>query len=58
MVSSKVTKIGKASITIEQEITKAEQMICKGTVKIATLDDTSFKPKAMPNDLFEKIKIN
>ncbi|MFK5912771.1 MAG: tol-pal system-associated acyl-CoA thioesterase [Woeseiaceae bacterium] len=58
MVASTVTKKGKASITIEQEITKAEQIICKGIVKVATLDDTSLKPKAMPNDLFEIIKIN
>lgn len=58
IVSSTVTKKGKASITIEQEITKAQQIICKGVVKVATLDDTSLKPKAMPDVIFEIIKIN
>ena len=57
IVSSQVTKKGKASITIEQGIKRQSQIICKGIIKIAALDDKTFKPKAMPASLFEKIKI-
>jgi len=55
-VSSRVTKKGKASITIEQEVMRKEIVLCKGIIKVATLDDKSFKAKAMPARLFEKMQ--
>ena len=55
MVSSKVIKFGKASITIEQEVMRKETILCKGIIKVATLDDKSFRPKAMPASLFDKL---
>jgi acyl-CoA thioester hydrolase len=55
MVSSKVIKFGKASITIEQEVMRKETFLCKGIIKVATLDDKSFRPKAMPASLFDKL---
>ena len=54
-VSSQVTKKGKASITIEQEVIKETQVLCKGIIKVATLDDKSFRPKAMPASLYDKM---
>lgn len=63
MVSSRVIKKGKASITIEQEVlreskdtSKNNEILCRGIVKVATLDGLMFKPKAMPEYLYEKIK--
>lgn len=63
MVSSKVIKKGKASITIEQEVIrkskdreKKDELLCVGIVKVATLDDVSFKPKAMPEKLYKLIQ--
>lgn len=55
-ISSKVIKKGKASIVIEQEVLKDTQVLCKGIIKVATLDGTSFKPKAMPATLYEKMQ--
>ena len=62
IVSSCVIKKGKASITIEQEvikkyqnITKKDDVLCKGIVKVATLDGVNFKPKAMPEILYNQI---
>lgn len=58
MVSSQVIKKGKASISIEQEIiSKDNTVLCKGMVKVATLDSNSFKPKAMPEVLYSKISV-
>ncbi len=54
-VSSKVIKKGKASITIEQEVLKKHQVLCKGIIKVGTLDEKSFRPKAMPESLYEKM---
>ncbi len=61
-VSSRVIKKGKASITIEQEVIKKyqdinikDELLCKGIIKIATLDSKSFKPKVMPDILYNQI---
>lgn len=62
IISSKVIKKGKASITIEQEVnrkpkdeTNIVETLCKGIVKVATLDSESLRPKAIPDYLYEKI---
>jgi acyl-CoA thioester hydrolase len=62
IVSSWVIKKGKASITIEQEVIKKYQdinikneLLCKGTIKVAILDSKNFKPKAMPDILYNQI---
>ena len=55
LVSSKVIKKGKASITLEQEVVRESQVLCKGMIKVATLDSKSFKPKVMPEQLYKKI---
>ena len=57
MVSSEVIKFGKASITIEQEVIRKDSLLCKGTIKVATLDNKSFRPKAMPDTLYEQLQI-
>jgi len=56
-VSSKVTQKGKASISIEQEVIRSSDVLCKGVIKVATLDDKSFKPIAMPQKLYSAIKL-
>ena len=55
MVSSKVIKFGKASITLEQEVKRKNSVLCKGIIKVATLDNKSFRPKAMPETLYEQL---
>lgn len=62
IVSSRVIKFGKASITIEQEVFKKNEnenkkndVLCKGIIKVASLDGKSFRPKAMPTRLYENL---
>ena len=55
LISSEVIKKGKASITINQEVVKESKVLCKGTIKVATLDEKSFRPKAMPDEVYKKI---
>lgn len=55
MVSSRVIKKGKASIIIEQDVIRKSHVLCKGIIKVATLDDKSFRPKAMPERLYEQM---
>lgn len=55
LISSEVIKKGKASITIGQKIIKNSEVLCKGVIKVASLDDKSFRPKAMPEKLYKQM---
>ena len=56
LISSEVIKKGKASIIIGQEIIKNSAVLCKGVIKVASLDGKSFKPKVMSDSLYEKLQ--
>lgn len=51
-VSAKVVLAKKASITFEQIITRGDDVLCKGSVRIACLDAQTMRPKAIPETLF------
>lgn len=57
VVSVCVTHFGGASLTVSQNITKQgeTELLCKGVIKIASLDSKSFKPCPMPVELVESI---
>ena len=54
-VSAKITVAKKASLNFEQIITRDEDVLCKGNVRVACLNTNSMKPKAIPDFLLEKI---
>jgi acyl-CoA thioester hydrolase len=51
-VSAKVVLAKKASLTFEQAITRDDEVLCKGSVRIACLDAQTMRPKAIPETLF------
>ena len=55
IITSKLIQFGKASIRIEQEVIRKNKILCKGIIKVATLDETSLRPKAIPKHLYEKL---
>lgn len=54
-VSAKVVLVKKASLIFEQIITRGNDVLCKGNVKIACLDVHTMRPKAIPEILFTAI---
>lgn len=54
-VSARLIEQGRASLTIEQKITRVadERLLCQGSVKIVSLRPDNFKPCSIP----EKIKL-
>lgn len=57
-VRSKIFKLGRASLSYEQVISKdpnADQILCSAKVKIVCLD-LDLKPKVLPLDLHESLK--
>lgn len=54
-VSAVVTLAKKASLIIEQTITRGSDVLCTGTVRIACLDSKNMRPKAIPDILLEPL---
>lgn len=54
-VSAKVSLAKKASLTFEQTITRGDEVLCKGSVRIACLDAQTMHPKAIPETLLRTI---
>lgn len=48
-------KLGRASITFQQNIYRGEEIVTTATVKIASIKSKSFKPTAIPKQLYMKI---
>jgi acyl-CoA thioester hydrolase len=54
-VSAKVSLAKKASLTFEQVITRGDDVLCEGVIRIACLDAQTMRPKAIPETLFRAI---
>ena len=55
VISTKVIKKGKASITVEQVVKRDKDVLCRAVIKIASLNAQDFKPAIMPENLYNKI---
>lgn len=51
IVTVKPLQVGKVKLLLEQKIYNQTQLICQATIKLATLDHSSFKLGAMPETL-------
>ena len=51
IVSAHPLHVGKVKLVVEQKIYNQQQLLCKATIKLATLESGSFKLTAMPNTL-------
>ena len=54
-VSAKVVEYKKASLTFEQAITRQQDLLCTGIVRIACLDAQCMRPKPIPNDILQQL---
>lgn len=55
-VSTEVSLAKKVSLTFEQIITRGDDVLCKGIIRIACLDASTMRPKAIPEKLLEQLK--
>ncbi len=55
-VSAEVSLAKKASLTFEQVITRGDDVLCMGIIRIACLDAQTMRPKAIPEKLLEQLK--
>jgi len=57
-VSAKITRIGSASITFNQQVSRARELLCDGEVRIVCLDTITFRPKAIPEFFLNRIHVD
>lgn len=55
-VSAAVSRCGGASITFDQEVRRGGEVLCRGTVKIASLDAASLRPRPTPPAILRALK--
>lgn len=55
VVSAKVLRKGKASITFEQRVMCTNEILAEANIKIACLDADLFKPVSMPTQIIENL---
>lgn len=58
LVSAKVSLAKKASLVFEQVVIRGDDVLCKGSVRIACLDAQTMRPKAIPEILFRALRAN
>lgn len=58
VITTQVIKKGKASISVEQVVKRDNDVLCKAIIKIASLNALDFKPAALPEELYNKIKVS
>ncbi len=54
-VSAEPVKFGRASLDFRQQVRRGEELLCEATVRLASLDSESFKPKMMSEALLRKM---
>lgn len=55
--SAMVVKRGGASITFAQQIRRGGELLCAGTVKIASLDAVTMRPRAIPEEILSAMDV-
>ncbi|MDN7132433.1 tol-pal system-associated acyl-CoA thioesterase [Halomonas sp. MC140] len=50
-ISARVTSVGRCRMTFEQQVWRAEELLCTATVEIACLSTERLRPKAWPSAL-------
>lgn len=55
IVSAKITEAKKASLIFDQVISRGDDILCTGIIRIACLDAKTMRPKAIPGHLLEQL---
>jgi len=55
-VSAEVTLAKKVTLNFEQVVTRNDEVLCKGNIRIACLDAETMRPKTIPDTLLQQLK--
>lgn len=55
-VSAEISLDKPVNLTFRQAITRAHELLCQGTIRIACLDANTLRPKIIPDNLLQQLK--
>lgn len=55
-VTAIIERSGKLSIDFRQTILRGEELLCEGTVRLASIDSETLRPKKLPADISAKLE--
>jgi acyl-CoA thioester hydrolase len=55
-ITVRVTKLGKASLVMAQQVLRESEILCQGTIKIGAISVVSQRPQPMPLDILQRLK--
>jgi len=55
-ITVRMTKLGKASFVMAQQILRESEILCQGTIKIGAINVVSQRPQPMPLDIIQRLK--
>lgn len=54
-VSTQPAKLGRAYIEFHQQVTRGDEVLCDGAIRIACVQADTMKPCALPDDIYRQI---
>lgn len=56
-VTLTVLKLGKVTLDLEQSVHRGDEILCKGVLRLASVEPHSLRPKTMPDSLLQLIRV-
>lgn len=56
-IDVQLRKLGRASFVFLQRVMRAGELLCEAEVRVGCIQGNTFKPTSMPDDLYDKIKL-
>ena len=50
-------KLGRVTLDLEQSVLRGDEVLCRGTLRLASVGSQSSRPKTMPDDLLRLIEL-
>ena len=54
-VLTRITKLSRASLVFQQEVLRAEELMCEASIKVACVNAKTLKPMALPLTLYSAL---
>jgi acyl-CoA thioester hydrolase len=54
-ITARVTKMGKVSLTMTQQVLRDAEILCAADVKLAAINATNMRPKPLPSDIIKAL---
>ena len=54
-VSASIVKLARTYVEFKQQVSRQQELLCSGVIRIACVDAAALKPKAMPTAIYQQL---